>query len=336
MDEKISPLNQIVSLSFAHIAAKCGMLAAQLNLHNIVTNEPKKIDDIARVLNLKKFGAIKFFRVLDAFDLLKYDGEYIVASELTPHLGYFLGAHLLDGYKAIDELKYSLEHDDSCWRKVYGLNFYQYLQQHPEKYSQFEAWCQRTAKIWLRSVLDANDFSRFNTIIDVGGGHGDLLVRILEVNPSSNGILFDLPMVVKQAEISCESTQYKNKIKFIGGDFFVEVPSGGDAYIICRTLINWSDEKAIEIINKCYNAMLPGATLIILDFVLPNASHSSYKRAVLSDLNLYALVNGSNRTKQEWLDLMSNSCFKSCSFSVFDPLEQNDLIMPICVIEAAK
>jgi hypothetical protein len=49
------------------------------------------------------------------------------------------------------------------------------------------------------AVAAAYDFSTFNTIVDVGGGTGNLLAAILTRNAGPRGVLFELPRVVAAA-----------------------------------------------------------------------------------------------------------------------------------------
>ena len=55
------------------------------------------------------------------------------------------------------------------------------------------------SELAVASVTAAYDFSRYATIVDVGGGHGRLLASILVATPQARGILFDLPEVVAGA-----------------------------------------------------------------------------------------------------------------------------------------
>jgi O-methyltransferase domain len=49
------------------------------------------------------------------------------------------------------------------------------------------------------TVASSYHFSRFECIVDVGGGTGALLAAILESAPQLRGVLFDMPYVVEQA-----------------------------------------------------------------------------------------------------------------------------------------
>jgi hypothetical protein len=43
------------------------------------------------------------------------------------------------------------------------------------------------------SIAAAHDFSGYQRIVDVGGGHGALLAAVLDRYPGPSGVLFDLP-----------------------------------------------------------------------------------------------------------------------------------------------
>ena len=49
---------------------------------------------------------------------------------------------------------------------------------------------------YLAAIVGAYDFSKFERIVDVGGGYGLLLAAILAANPRLRGVLYDLPGVV--------------------------------------------------------------------------------------------------------------------------------------------
>ena len=52
----------------------------------------------------------------------------------------------------------------------------------------------------ISAAVEAYEFSRFQRIVDVGGGQGALLGGILAANPNLRGVLYDLPSVVAGAE----------------------------------------------------------------------------------------------------------------------------------------
>ena len=47
----------------------------------------------------------------------------------------------------------------------------------------------------------------------------------------------------------------------VGGDFFQDVPRGGDAYLLKHVIHDWNDERAVQILTACRRAMGPDARL---------------------------------------------------------------------------
>ncbi len=55
----------------------------------------------------------------------------------------------------------------------------------------------------------------------------------------------------------------------IGGDFFVEVPTGGDVYLLSQILHDWDDERSTEILRQCRRAIPAHGKLLVVELVLP-------------------------------------------------------------------
>jgi 16S rRNA G1207 methylase RsmC len=86
------------------------------------------------------------------------------------------------------------------------------------------------------AVVEAYDFSPLDTIVDVGGGHGALLIAILSANPKLRAVLFDLPRVVEGAREPLLAAGILDRCEIVGGDMFDTVPAGGDAYVLSRVI----------------------------------------------------------------------------------------------------
>jgi len=97
------------------------------------------------------------------------------------------------------------------------------------------------------------------------------------------------------------------RCQVIGGDMFVEVPSGGDAYLIARVLFNWDDQHAGALLQSCRRAIGPHAKLLVIDVV--DADADKPKIAAFGDLNLLLLFGGRQRTESEFHALFASAGF---------------------------
>lgn len=155
-----------------------------------------------------------------------------------------------------------------------------------------------------RDVLDVYDFSSFGKVVDVGGGQGAFLQAILEQCPRTTGVLYDLPSVVAQANVSA-NPDVVARFESVSGDMFQSVPAGGDAYLLKRIIHDWSDEEALRILRNCRQAMSEGGKILLIEQILHPARASEY--ALVIDLMMFVLVSGRERTEVEYRNLLASA-----------------------------
>jgi len=144
------------------------------------------------------------------------------------------------------EFLYSLQTGRTAFEKVWGMPLHDYLAQHPD-----EARFFGEAMIGFHgeeppSVAAAYDFSKFRTLVDVGGGTGNMMATILRAHPHLTGILCDLPHVVPEALTKFTASGIADRCKAVAGNFFESVPAGGDAYLLSHIIIDWDEEKCLR------------------------------------------------------------------------------------------
>ena len=70
------------------------------------------------------------------------------------------------------------------------------------------------------------NFSRFKNIVDVGGGEGALLSRIMAKNPMIHGTVLDTEAAIIKAREVMASANVADRFTGKVGDFFQAVPKG--------------------------------------------------------------------------------------------------------------
>jgi len=192
-----------------------------------------------------------------------------------------------------------IRNGENVFRQVHGTSVWDYRAQRPEVSAMFN---RATAATKLKgSVLGIYDFSPFRSIVDVGGGNGSMLADILRVNPLAQGILFDQPHVVSQDQLDAAGVAARCEV--MGGDFFRQVPKGGDLYVLRAVLHDWDDADCIEILKTCRNAMADPARLLIVERLIepPNVG----REIKFFDLTMFVLPGGRERTREEYSSLIA-------------------------------
>jgi hypothetical protein len=193
-------------------------------------------------------------------------------------------------------------------RELFGMSGHEYRNQHPEERAIFDEAMVSIVRQVGDAVVRAYDFSRFQTLVDVGGGYGALLSAILHRTPQLRAVLFDRPEVIPGARTHLESAGVLARCQVVGGDFFHSVPQGGDAYLLSRVIHDWNDERATVLLSQCRRAIQPGGTLLLVEEVLLPGDAPCYGK--LSDLNMLVGPGGQERTEREYRTLYTAAGFE--------------------------
>jgi hypothetical protein len=151
------------------------------------------------------------------------------------------------------------------------------------------------------AVVDAYDFSRFGTVVDVGGGRGRLLIGVLSRYRSVRGVLFDQADVVAGAPDLLSAAGVSERCLVVGGNFFEAVPEG-DAHLLKAVIHDWADAESIEILRTCRKSMPDHGRLLLVEQLLDESPDPV--RTAFSDLNMLVMTGGRERTTDEYRALL--------------------------------
>ena len=213
--------------------------------------------------------------------------------------GYYWAAwsRLIDGVRTGGHA-FRLEHGTDPWS---------YRQTHPEEIQIFNRAMNSVSGQVADSVAATYDFSKFRTIVDVGGGGGALIAAILDRHPSVRAVLFDLPHVVAEARSFIEHAGFAARCELVGGSFFESVPADGNAYLLKSVLHDWYDADVKRILEVCHAATPPDAVLLVIERLL--APPNDGPEGKFADLNMLVAAGGCERTTEEWEAILHASRF---------------------------
>jgi hypothetical protein len=188
---------------------------------------------------------------------------------------------------------------------VFGATLFDYLQQNPAAAFAFNQGMRDLASLLVRVVLLAYDFSGLTSIVDVGGGEGEFLLRILELHPDMTGIVFDLPNGLHSRGRTANGAE---RCWHVTGNFFESVPGNAGAYLLCGVVHDWSDELAVMILRNCPKAMAKNGRVLIVETIVPKTTSPSFSK--LLDINMMVMTSGRERTKSEFHTLIDAADLK--------------------------
>jgi C-methyltransferase len=174
----------------------------------------------------------------------------------------------------------------------------EYAQQNPAAAGIFNRAMADITDMTADIVIGAYPFGDFPTIVDVGGGVGQLLAAVLAAAPDSRGILYDLPHAVADAQSLPHRGDLGHRMQIVQGSFFDDVPAGGDLYVLKNVIHDWPDDDAVKLLRNIRTAA-PAATVLLIEFVIPENSRADHP-AHWTDLEMLVVNGGRERTVSEF------------------------------------
>lgn len=192
---------------------------------------------------------------------------------------------------------------------AWNTSRFQYLREHPDEARIFDTFMAHFPDDRHNVVSAAYDFSGAALIIDIGGGNGEMLRRILARFPTPRGLVLDREDVVGAIPLAA---RLDGRIDVEGGSFFDRVPAGADIYLLVRVLHDWSDEDCVRILRTCRVAMAPNARLLIVEQILEPDPTLGDPTGYLLDTQMMAMFGSAReRTQAEFGELLAASGFAS-------------------------
>ena len=106
-------------------------------------------------------------------------------------------------------------------------------------------------------------------VIDLGGGHGELLTEVLRARPRLRGVLFDLDHAVVGAQAHLREAGVAERVTVTSGDFFAALPRPVDVVLLKSVLHDWNDDEAVRILQRARDALAPHGRVLVIERVMP-------------------------------------------------------------------
>jgi hypothetical protein len=295
--------NERVGAKVAHAMSAI----SSLGISSELASGPRSLESLARACDVEA----------DALNrLLRFLGPVEVAAEVEPGLfGLAPLGHFASGspqpvsrgvewyWAAWAAIAEGLRARRTPFEVANGRGLFDFLESDP-KAARFFTTALARQRIWRNAaVLEAYEFAHPRCVIDVGGGDGALLGGVLAANPDARGVLFDRAHVIEHSDPGLSP-----RCRRVAGDFFAEVPPGGDVYVVANILHDWDDTQSARILSACRHAMEPGALLLIVEVVLPE-DRPPFDMLIL-DLEMMVLTGGRERTEAEFGALLGRTGFR--------------------------
>jgi acetylserotonin N-methyltransferase len=231
--------------------------------------------------------------------------EYLWRGSSRTLAGYILysNAALLPMWQRLED---AIREGTNRWEPVFGFRaaalFDHYFKTETSK-RDFLLGMHGFGQLSSPRVITAFDLSRFQSMVDLGGGTGHLALAAVEHYPGMKAAVFDLP---KAVDFAREFTA--GRVELIAGDFFADPLPPAGLYTLGRILHDWSEPKIARLLAKIHAALPSGGALLVAEMLLDDDKCGPLDGAMQS-LNMLICTEGRERTLAEYTALLESAGF---------------------------
>ncbi len=311
-----SPAKQAVAdLAGSMRIAECVRAITLHGIPDLMAAEPKESAELAGLAGLDPLSLDRVLRFLsdeglvarneagryantEISDLLRRD----VPDSLRTYVLFRTDDSMISAWMGLAD---TLVSGKSAFEAANGMPIFGYLKENPEIARLFNELMHDFYGGEGENIARGFDFGRFRSVVDVGGGLGHVLARILLAHPGLAGTLYDVSAVAEAAASFLADRGLSQRAEIIDGDFFDDVPEGHDAYFLKSVIHDWTDEEAARILGNCRRVMAVGGRVLIAEQV-PATTRDLYPDRFI-DLEMMVLTGGIERSLEQFEAVLASS-----------------------------
>ncbi|MCY9784042.1 methyltransferase [Nocardiopsis sp. EMB25] len=313
MNDDETASRELIRLMTGPWVARSVAAAVRLGVVDRMDGAPVDTPDLAAALGLDPARLGRLLRLLSAVGVVRRDarGYTLTATGERLRGGHPSGlrdlALLYDSglfADAWERLPETLRTGRTGFDLAHGTDVFTLLEGRPEDAELYSAGMAAGAR-FVRDLPSVYDFGGARTVVDVGGGSGELLHTVLDRAPDTRGVLLERPTALAAARDRLAAHVAAGRCDLVEGDFLAAVPGGADVYVLSRVLHNWSDEDAGRILRHCREAMAPDGRVLVVERVLPDGDDPWL--SLVFDVHMMVMTTGAERTERQYEELLRGS-----------------------------
>ncbi|HTI22675.1 MAG TPA: methyltransferase [Kutzneria sp.] len=255
----------------------------------------------------------RLLRYLATLGLVRAHGEHYLLTDMGALLrsdveGSLRPLALMYGgpfYQSFGALTDAVRTGEESYAKVFGAHHFKHMAADPVLAELFHQSMAASNAVFA-DLVRVVDLSDAREVVDIAGGNGELLSRVLAANPTARGTLVERPHALASAETTLAAVA--DRCRLVAGDFTESVPGHGDVYLLSRVLHDWDDEQCRGILATLATAMPAHAELLVIERLLPDSEVESL--AVAWDVHMLCNVGGRERTEAHYRELLADAGFE--------------------------
>jgi hypothetical protein len=165
------------------------------------------------------------------------------------------------------ELAHSVRTGAAAYPVRYGVSFWEDLSIDPAHSATFDSLMSHHIETDNAGIAGAYDWAALGHVVDVGGGSGALIGKLLAEHPKLNGTVVDLPGPASRARQRFLDSGLSDRADAVPGSFFDPLPAGADAYVLSAVIHDWDDVTSVAILRRCAAAAGDDGVVLVIEAI---------------------------------------------------------------------
>ena len=276
------PPDHILQIGMGFWASKTLLSAVELGLFTQLADRPMTGPELEKALELHPRATYDFLDALVSLGLLERegagaDGRYsntpATALYLDRHSPQYIGGILeMAGARLFrfwadltPALKTGLPQNEV---KISGRSMFDSLYADPARLEQFMDAMSGVSMANFEAFARSFDFSRYRTLVDIGGATGQLSCFVAGHQPQMRCASYDLPVVQPIAERRIREAGLRGRVTAGSIDFFEDEFPRADVITMGMILHDWNLDAKKMLIGKAYQALPPGGAFVAIENII--------------------------------------------------------------------
>ena len=276
------PPDHILQIGMGFWASKTLLSAVELGLFTQLADRPMTGPELEKALELHPRATYDFLDALVSLRLLERegagaDGRYsntlATALYLDRHSPQYIGGILeMAGARLFrfwadltPALKTGLPQNEV---KISGRSMFDSLYADPARLEQFMDAMSGVSMANFEAFARSFDFSRYRTLVDIGGATGQLSCFVAGHQPHMRCASYDLPVVQPIAERRIREAGLRGRVTAGSIDFFEDDFPRADVITMGMILHDWNLDAKKMLIGKAYQALPPGGAFVAIENII--------------------------------------------------------------------
>lgn len=311
--------------------------AAKLNIADLLKDGPVSCKKLAAITKTSQRNLFRLLRALASVGVFQeLEAKMFALTSLASTLRSDIPNSMRDlvimsgsqwHWNTWSNLLHSVTDATPAFDHTFNTSFYAHMKSNPNVATEFHAAMSSLSSLHNITIAENYDFTKYNSVMDIGGGEGGLLITILNKYQHLNGILLDIPATTAKASENINKHNLTDRCEIIPGDFLIGIDRQSELFILKHVLHGMNDKLAAVLFNNLDKMMRQTDKLLIIEMVIPEGNTKSYSK--FNDLEMMIMSGiGMERTRDDFEQML-----KQTSLQISNILSLNT---GICIIECTK